>query len=94
MYDVLTPYLNHFMASRRTVAKRRVGARWKITREQKAKTPYLRILERSDVSEEIKTKLIQEHETLNPLIMKREIDRRLQAVFNLQKHHGAPCLVE
>ena len=92
MYDALTPYLNHFMASRRTVAKERVGARWRITREQKAKTPYLRVLERSDVGEEVKIKLRQEHETLNPLTMKGEIDRRLQAVFNLQKHHGMPSL--
>jgi len=94
MYDVLTPYLNHFVASRRIVAKERIGAKWKITREKKAKTPYLRVLERNDVSEEVKTKLILEHETLNPLTMKREIDRRLQEVFNLQKHRVIPSLEE
>jgi len=94
MYDVLTPYLNHFVASRRIVAKERIGAKWRITREKKAKTPYLRVLERNDVSEEVKTKLILEHETLNPLTMKREIDRRLQEVFNLQKHRVIPSLEE
>ena len=91
-YDVLTPYLNHFMASRRIVSKQRIGAKWKITREKNAKTPYLRVLERTDVTEEVKAKLKQEHETLNPLVMKREIDRLLQIVFNMQKHQGRPSL--
>ena len=54
LYDVLTPYLNHFIASRRIVSKERIGARWKVTREKVAKTPYRRVLERSDVSEEVK----------------------------------------
>lgn len=92
VYDVLTPYQNHFVASRRIVAKERVGARWKITREKKAKTPFQRVLERTDVKEEVKNRLKQEHETLSPLVLKREIDRRLQMVFNLQKHHGVPSL--
>ncbi|MBI2990415.1 MAG: transposase family protein [Candidatus Magasanikbacteria bacterium] len=92
VYDVLTPYLNHFVASRRIVAKKRIGALWKVTREKRSKTPYQRVLERNDVSETVKTKLRQEHETLNPLTMKREIDRRLQVVFSLQKHCGIPEL--
>ena len=92
VYDVLTPYLNHFVASRRIAAKERIGARWKITREKIAKTPYERVLERQDVKEEVKMKLRQEHETLNPLTMKREIERRLQVVFTLQKHRGMPSL--
>lgn len=53
LYDVLTPYLNHFIASRRIVSKERIGARWKVTREKIAKTPYLRVLERNDVSDEV-----------------------------------------
>lgn len=92
VYDVLTPYLNHFVASRRTTTKERIGSKWKIAREKKSKTPYTRVLERADVSEEVKTKLRQEHETLNPQTMKGEIDRRLQVVFTLQKHHGTPGL--
>ncbi|MEK6834410.1 MAG: hypothetical protein AABY31_02875, partial [Thermoproteota archaeon] len=32
LYDVLTPYLNHFVASRRVVSKERIGARWKSIR--------------------------------------------------------------
>ena len=87
-YDVLTPYLNHFVANRRTVSKERIGARWKIAREKKAMTPYQRVLSRDDVSEEVKRKLRIEHMKLNPLILKREVDRRLKKVFDTEKRCG------
>lgn len=82
-YAVLTPFLNHFTANRRIISKGRVGARWVIKREKKAKTPYERMLERSDVSEEIKAKLRAEHEKLSPLTLKRLIDERLKRVFDV-----------
>ena len=88
MYDVLTPYYNHFVASKRTISKERIGARWKVKREKNAKTPYQRILERDDVSDEIKLQLRLEHERLNPLTLKCEIDLRLKEVFNLQRRCG------
>lgn len=88
VYDVLTPYCNHFVASKRTLSKERIGARWKVKREKIAKTPYQRILERDDVSREIKLQLQLEHERLNPLALKREIDLRLKEVFNLQIRYG------
>ena len=89
-YDILTPYLNHFVASRRIVSKERVGARWKIARERRSLTPYERVLARADVSHEIKARVRKEHETLNPLRMKREIDRRLDRVFDVHKRHRKP----
>lgn len=88
LYDVLTPFLNHFVANKRTVKKERIGARWKITREKKASTPYQRVLSRQDISEEIKQKLRSEHERLNPLRLKREIDRLVPEVFNIQRRYG------
>ena len=90
LYDVLTPYLNHFVASRRIVSKERMGARWKVIREKTARTPYQRVMDREDVSDDIKMKLRETHETLNPLLMKREVDRRIDLVFAVYKHHGKP----
>jgi hypothetical protein len=90
VYDVLNPYLNHFIASRRIVSKERIGSKWKITREAKAMTPYQRVLLRDDVSDEVKTKLRQEHEKLSPLVLKLEIDLRLERVFDIQKRYGIP----
>jgi hypothetical protein len=94
VYDLLTPYLNHFVASKRTVSKDRLGARWQIRREQQAQTPYQRLLQRHDVSAEVKAKLTREHDDLNPLRLKREIDRRLAKVFDIQKRHRQPKLGE
>lgn len=88
LYDVLSAYLNHFVASRRIVSKERIGARWKVTREKVARTPYLRALERSDVVDEAKGKLRVEHAQLDPKVMRVEIDRFTKRVFDVQKRHG------
>jgi hypothetical protein len=90
LYDVLTPYLNHFIASRRIVSKERIGARWKVTREKVAKTPYQRVLERRDVSEEAKDKLRKEHALLSPAKMKKDIDRLSKRVHDIQSQYGKP----
>lgn len=90
LYDVLTPYLNHFIASRRIISKERVGARWKVKREKVAKTPYQRVLERKDVSEEVKEKLRKEHTALNPAKMKDSIDRLSKRVHDIQSKYGKP----
>jgi hypothetical protein len=90
LYDVLTPYLNHFIASRRIVSKERIGAKWKVTREKVAQTPYQRVLERNDVSDEVKNKLRAEHATLNPATMKKEIDRLTKRVHAIQQRHDTP----
>jgi hypothetical protein len=90
VYDTLTLYLNHFIASRRTTSKERIGARWKVTREKRAGTPYQRVLLREDVSDEVKTRLKREHETLNPLVLKKEIDQKLKHLFAIQKRHESP----
>lgn len=88
LYDMLTPFLNHFVANKRIVKKERIGARWKITREKKALTPYQRVLSLKDVSEEVKRKLRAEHERLNPLRLKRKIDQLVLEVFNVQRRYG------
>lgn len=90
LYNVLTPYLNHFIASSRIVSKERIGARWKVTREKVSKTPYQRVLEREDVSEEVKDKLRAEHATLDPATMKKEIDRLTKRVHDVQWRYGDP----
>ena len=90
LYDVLTPYLNHFVASKRIVKKERVGAKWKVTREKRSLTPYQRVMAREDVSRGAKAELAAEHKSLSPFVLKREIDRRLARVFDVHKRHTAP----
>ena len=90
LYDILTPYLNHFVASRCVTAQERIGAKWRVTREAVARTPYERVIARNDVSAKAKAALKAWHEELNPLVLKREIDRRLDRVFGVHKRHRQP----
>ena len=89
VYDVLTPFLNHFVPVRRIVTKERIGARWVVQREKVAKTPYQRMLERDDLSMSVKQKLRTEHKKLNPLVLRKAIDKRLTNVFTMKKQHGS-----
>ena len=88
VYDILNPYLLHFIAVRRMTSKEKLSSRYKRTYEKVAKTPYLRILEHESVSEEVKINLKAEHSKLNPLILKQEIDRRLKTLYAVQRRFG------
>lgn len=88
VYDVLTPYLLHFIPVRRTLTKEKVKSKYRRTYEKNPHTPYQRILEHAEVAEDVKETLRQEHEQLNPLVLKREIDKRLKALYDIQKSCG------
>lgn len=76
------------MAVRRTLEKEKIQSKYLRTYEKKPKTPYQRILEHLAVEESIKEKLRKEHALLNPLTMKREIEKRLKTVYDIQKRYG------
>lgn len=86
-YQVLGVYLNHFKAVRRQLSKDRVGAKYVRKYEKKAKTPYQRVLEHPALDATVKEKLRREHATLNPLILKREKDRRKEIIYQQQTRH-------
>ena len=88
VYAVLNPYLNHFVASRRIIEKYEVNGKWKKKSEKVAKTPYQRVLENEYIPNESKEKLKAEHEKLNPLVMKKEIDRLKKILYEIQKKYG------
>lgn len=88
LYDILAPYLMHFVAVRRTLEKEKVQSKYRRTYEKRPKTPYQRILEHPVVAEEVKARIRREHAPLNPLVMKREIEKRLRAVYDVQKRYG------
>lgn len=90
VYDALTPYLMHFVAVRRMTGKERQGSKYRRTYEKTPKTPYQRILEHEAVSITIKERLRREHAVLNPSILKREIDKRTETLYAVQKRHGNP----
>jgi len=88
VYSTLCPYLNHFVASRRVIEKFEVNGKWKKKYEPIGKTPYQRVLENEHIANEVKEKLKKEHEKLNPLIMKNEIDRLKKILYDVQRKHG------
>ena len=86
-YRVMGLYLNHFKAVRRQIEKVRVGAKYVRKYERVATTPYQRVLEHPALNESIKKRLRTEHTALNPLILKREMDKLLTIVNNQQTRH-------
>lgn len=84
MFDVLELYLNHFVPSRKLIEKVRIGSKYK-RKYDKAQTAYRRVLDHPDVKREVKAELIKQHEMLNPLLLKKEVDRLIAEVFKIQK---------
>jgi hypothetical protein len=62
----------------------RVGSKYK-RKYDKAKTAYMRVMENQDVSQEIKDGLTLEHHQLNPLVLKKKIDMKIDEIFRLNR---------
>lgn len=79
LYELVRLYVNFFQPSLKLVSKERVGSKVKKNYDR-AKTPYQRVLESEQVSEEVQVRLRQQYATLNPVALLRQM-QRLQAVF-------------
>jgi hypothetical protein len=87
MYVILETYLNHFVPSRKCISKTRIGARYQRIYDQ-AQTPYQRVLAHPDIADEIKEKLKLQHEELNPLLLKQQVDKLTTQIFKIQRQNG------
>lgn len=85
LYVVLEDYLNHWKASRRMVSKVRIGAKYVRSYEQRAMTPYERVMARSDIADRLKEKLRKKHETQNPLLLLRKVGTLKKKIYELAK---------
>lgn len=85
LYDVLALYVNHWKPVRRQLKRERIGSKYVRVYEARAKTPYQRVLEHPSISEEVKRRLQEEHETLNPLHLKKRIDMLKMKAYKLQQ---------
>ncbi len=72
IYETLSNYLNFFIPTLKLVRKEHIGSKAKRIYDR-AKTPYLRVLEHPEIDEDIKIKLKSKYLTLNPLALLREI---------------------
>lgn len=76
LYSVLRLYTNFFLPVQKLLKKERVGSKVKKIYD-KAKTPYQRVLEADDISEDVKSNLRKQYQTLNLVKLKRQVDEIL-----------------
>jgi hypothetical protein len=75
VYHFLNPLLNYFYPTMRLIAKEKLpSGRYKKIYEKEPKTPYQRLLESSDISDECKDELRRRKAALNPVELKRAMD--------------------
>jgi hypothetical protein len=84
IYEDLRLYINFFQPSFKLIAKERIGNRT-IKRYDTAKTPYQRIVERTDVSLETKAQLMNLYVQLNPAELRRQIDPKIAKLWKLSR---------
>lgn len=86
-------YKNFFQPQIKLISKVRIKG--KIHRKyDKAKTPYKRIMEDPNISEETKQKLTRIYDSLNPAELKRAIDKKLDALYKAYKKKNSSRKVE
>jgi hypothetical protein len=73
-------YQNHFVPVMKLVDKVRINSKYR-KKYDEPKTPYQRILETPEMTEETKDKLRQIHANLNPFTLKKEIEKKLHEIF-------------
>ncbi len=84
----LRDYTNYFQPVQKLLDKKRVGAR-KVKKYDRAKTPFQRVLESEEVCVEIKEGFRKHYMGLNPVVLRREIERGLERIFtSVERRHG------
>ncbi len=74
-------YHNFFMPSVKLVEKERIGSKT-IKRHDRPKTPCQRILESPDIPEETKDALRAKFKTLNPFILRKQMNKKFRKIFS------------
>lgn len=77
-------YVNFFQPVMQCEEKKRIGSKY-VRRYGIPKTPYQRVLEDSRIDEHVKHTLNMLYDTLNPRILRLEIDRLVRLIFETQK---------
>jgi hypothetical protein len=80
LYELLRLYTNFFLPVQKLIKKERIGSKVKKIHD-KAKTPYHRLLEAEDVSDEIKSKLKEQYEALGLVHLKQQLDRLIKQLL-------------
>jgi len=82
LYGYLRLYVNFFQPVRKLIKKERIGSKV-IKKYDQAKTPYRRVLASPDIEDEIKMKLKNQYDMLNPAELKRKINKLQNRLLKL-----------
>jgi predicted transposase YdaD len=82
LYRLLRLYTNCFLSVLKRESKTRVDGKLK-KKYDPARTPYQRVLESPDVTEEAKAKLRETYQPLNPVRLRQQLDEQLERVWAL-----------
>ena len=82
VYSILNPLNNFFYPNLKCIDKKQVGQRTKRIYEKEPKTPFQRVMERDDISDEIKQRLTLQKASMNIVVLQEALDRALD---NLQR---------
>lgn len=77
-------YQNHFCPSMKLVEKKRINSKYR-KKYDHPKTPYQRVLESDQVSQQTKDQLQALHQSINPFILKQNIEKKLRVIFKQVK---------
>ena len=72
---------NFFYPAMKLIDKQRIQSKIKKVHD-KAKTPYQRLMDSPDISEEQKTLLTEKYRQLNPFTLKANLEKKLKLIFN------------
>ena len=75
-------FTNYFCPTLKLKEKVRINSRY-VKKYEQPQTPYQRLLDSSDVSNEAKRSLEKVYNSLNPFILKRKIDDKLRSIFHI-----------
>jgi len=73
-------YQNHFCPSMKLVEKQRINSRYR-KKYDNPQTPYHLVLVSKDIPDEVKSRLREVHSTLNPFILKQQIEQKFRVIF-------------
>jgi hypothetical protein len=84
LYSFLNPLLNYYYPTMQLIGKEKLpSGRYKKIYAKDPKSPYQRLLESSDVSEQCKAELRRRAQLLNPVVLKRELDVARERLLKL-----------
>ncbi len=82
--DIWNPLQNFFIPTMKCIEKIRVGSRV-VKKYDEPKTPYQRVLESTDISQEVKDRLKQKFELLDPIALTQELESKQRTILGIVK---------